>query len=138
MDNLMDILVYLIPVAIFVLSRLFGKSAKTQQKNRKVEAPIEHSNLRDFLLDMEENEKRPMADLFFGQHSEEPRPQPEPTAQNVERQEPKSEIETFAEGEKAIIVDDQEETEKLTPEEKPKFDAREAIIYSTIIERKYC
>lgn len=132
----MDILVYLIPVAIFVLTGLFGKSAKTQQKARKAEMDFEPDNLRRFLQEMSLNDNDEMADPFSGQPAESPKPKPaDPKA---ERQEPKSEIETFAEGEKAIFVENQEETESPEQAETPKFDAREAIIYSTIIERKYC
>lgn len=138
MDNLMDILVYLIPVAIFVLTGVFGKSAKTQPKARKVEMDFEPDNLRRFLQEMSLNDNDEMADPFSGQPAESPSPQPKPAAPKAERQEPKSEIETFAEGEKAVFVENQEETESLEQEETTKFDAREAIIYSTIIERKYC
>lgn len=138
MDNLMDILVYLIPVAIFVLTGLFGKSAKTQQKARRVEMDFEPDNLRRFLQDMSLNDNDETADPFLGQAAENPKPQQKPTVINNNRQEPKSEVETFAEGEKAIFVENQDEAETVEQEEKPKFDAREAIIYSTIIERKYC
>lgn len=131
MDNFMDLVVYLIPIAIFVLSAIFGKDTKSKQKEGRVAKEIEHETLRKLLNDMEAKENRTMPDFFFEEPAVEHQPQPE-------RQEPKSEIETLNEGEKAIIVENQEEPIETEPEEKPKFDVREAIIYSTIIEKKYC
>ena len=121
MDDFSDLLKFILPLVFFVGAAIFGKSNK-QKAQPNNSGQSDFSPFLDLLGD-----ETDMATMPHTIHypEDEQRPQPYET---TEPQQPE-------EGERAIVVESHEVAE---PEpEKPGFDAREAVIYSTILERKY-
>ena len=107
MDSISDWLIYLIPIAIGVGASFIKSPQKQQQAKPKREEP--------------EYKYRSAADVI-------PKP-------NMKKKKKPAAPSMPEEGERAIVT---EETEIIESEaEKIQFDAREAVIYSTILERKY-
>lgn len=107
MDDFADLLKYIIPLAIAIGVSLFKKADKQPEPKPKREEP--------------EYKYRSAADVI-------PKP-------NMKKKKKPAAPSMPEEGERAIV---NEETEIIESEaEKIQFDAREAVIYSTILERKY-
>lgn len=107
MEDFADLLKYIIPLAIAIGVSLFKKTDKQPQAKPKREEP--------------EYKYRSAADVI-----------PEPVMKKKKKPAAPSMPE---EGERAIITEDTEIIENEA--EKIQFDARDAVIYSTILERKY-
>lgn len=124
MDDLGDLLKYIIPFAIFVVSAIFGGKSNKQKRqpddNRVFQPDYDRvaDAYGDGYFDVTES------DNYYQSEPESPM-QPSATAEPMQPEE----------GERAIFVENHDDT--FAESEKTEFDAREAIIYSTILERKY-
>ncbi len=121
MGDLSDLLPVLIPIVIFIISAIAGSA------NKKNKAASTHDNGPDLI------------NIFKSMNIDADttaKPQ-----QAVRKQEPKSTAKnpagTFSEGEKAINTPHSNPPAHNSDDDLPTFDAKTAIIYSTIIERKY-
>lgn len=119
MDDFADLLKFILPLVFFVGAAIFGKSNK-QKTQPNQSGQSDFSSILDMIGDETELDTIPHTVRY---------PEPEPQPYNAPKpQQPE-------EGERAIVVETHENAE---PEpEKIHFDAREAVIYSTILERKY-
>lgn len=109
MDDFADLLKYIVPLAIAIGVSIFKKADKEPEKKVVREEP--------------EYKYRSAADVI-----------PKPDLRKKKK--PASQVPE--EGERAIVTEELETAEIIEAEpEKPVFDAREAVIYSTILERKY-
>lgn len=124
MEDFADLLKYIIPLVIFIGAAIFGKSDK-QKAGSKHGGQSGLNSILDLIEDDVEMSTIPHS----AQYSE----------SDIQSQQPQEQEKTEPmipnEGERAVFV----ETHNDTPAEpeKPDFDARAAIIYSTILERKY-
>lgn len=110
MDSISDWLIYLIPIAIGVGASFIKSPQKQQQAKPKREEPeYKYCSAADVIPKPDMSKKKKKANAA---------PMPE-------------------EGERAIVVDEPTIAEPEAEPEKISFDAREAVIYSTILERKY-
>ena len=121
MEDFADLLKYIVPLAIFIGASIFGKSNK-QKEQPKNATPSAFNAILDLLDDETETANIPHA----VQYSDNDR-QPQPN-QAAEPQQP-------VEGERTVFVESRDDT--VAEPEKFEFDARSAVIYSTILERKY-
>jgi hypothetical protein len=121
MDDFADLLKFIVPLVIFLGAAIFGKSDK-QKAGQK------HTGQSGFnaILDLIDDETE-TADIPHTVHYSNDDRQPQPS-QATEPQQP-------VEGERAVFVESHDDT--VAEPEKPVFDARTAVIYSTILERKY-
>lgn len=111
MDDFADLLKYIVPLAIAIGVSIFKKADKEPEKKVVREEP--------------EYKYRSAADVI-----------PKPDLRKKKKKKPASQV--LEEGERAIVTEEPETAEIIEAEpEKPVFDAREAVIYSTILERKY-
>ena len=108
MDNFADLLKLIIPFAIFVVSAILGRSNKKPEK-----IPVR-----------KENEPK-----YKYRSAEDVIPNP------VMKKKTNPVMTIPEEGERSIFTETPESIE--SEPEKINFDAREAVIYSTILERKY-
>lgn len=124
--DLADILTYLLPLAIFIISIVAGSKDK-RKKTQKiiVDADDDFDQVNFFTQRTNEfANNQPNEEIFTPKNDSKPK---------VEKKaEPQAPI--FEEGEKAIVVD---EKEKIEIEEKSRFDLRSAVIGSAILERKF-
>ena len=140
MDKFIDSVVYLIPIAIFIITGLAGKSSKqskssTQPGSNAGSLPL--IEMAEMLMGenghADSHNRKQQLDM---QQPPVPKKHKNPAKPTMERT---IESPLFAEGERSIVpdLDEKEKNEKETSQ-LPGFDARTAIIHSTIIERKYC
>ena len=121
MEDFADLLKFIVPLVIFLGAAIFGKSDK-QKAGPKQTGQSGFNAILDLLDDETETANIP----HTVQYSDNDR-QPQPS-QAAEPQQP-------VEGERAVFVESRDDT--VAEPEKPEFDARTAVIYSTILERKY-
>lgn len=133
MDKFTDFLVYLIPIVIFIASSVFGGQKKKLQQPQRKPASQQDADINtwfDLIAGGEENENHipePAA------ASEKPSEEPVHAFESAENAETVPE-----EGVQAITVEQHDDDLENSTAGIPDFDARAAIIYSSIIERKYC
>ena len=123
MEDFADLLKYIIPLVIFMGAAIFGKSDK-QKAGSKHSGQSGLNSILDLLEDDAEMSTIPHS----AQYSES-------NIQSQPQEQEKTEPMVPNEGERAVFVETHNDT--AAEPEKPDFDARAAIIYSTIIERKY-
>lgn len=124
MDDLGDLLKYIIPFAIFVVSAIFGGKSnkqKHQSDGKRVFQP-DYDRVANAYGDGYFSVTE--SDDYYQNEPESPM-QPSETTEPMQPEE----------GERAIFVETH--NDNTAESEKPEFDAREAVIYSTILERKY-
>lgn len=122
MEDFADLLKFIVPLVIFIGAAVFGKSNK-----QKAHSDAGHSALNSILdlLDDESDTDTAPHTTHYSYNNRQPQSyeEPEPTMPE--------------EGVRSFFVDTPQTVESEPEPEKPDFDAREAMIYSTILERKY-
>ena len=122
MDDFADLLKFIVPLVIFIGATIFGKSNKQKAQPKQANSSS-FSSILD-LIDDETDMPTVPHTVHYPDVDLQPQPQQAATPQQP------------VEGERSIFVENHN-TPDIEPE-KNEFDAREAIIYSTILERKYC
>ena len=122
MDDFADLLKFIVPLVIFIGASIFGKSNKQK-------AQPTHTGHSDFsqILDLlgGETDMGTIPHTVHYQENEQPQQTATPEPAMPE------------EGVRSVFAEASQATEPEPVHEKPEFDAREAVIYSTILERKY-
>ena len=126
MDDFADLLTFIVPLVIFIGAAIFGKSNKQKEQPNNAFGAI--MDLLDDTVEPKREEPeykyRSAADVI-------PKP-------DMSKKKKKANAAPMPEeGERAIVVDEPTIAEPEAEPEKISFDAREAVIYSTILERKY-
>jgi hypothetical protein len=148
MDNFSELLKYIVPLVIFILSAAFGgkndKRKKTGQAHKQsLKSSIDR--VIDDLLDQPNEPSRPAA-TQPAYHAE-----PKPKQKKPKPSKKSASVKLPNEGERAIVTDTNQKAaayaelfadienkaENETQHETIEFDARKAVIYSTILDRKY-
>ena len=119
MDDFVDLLKYIIPLAVLILSAIFKKSEKQQKPDQRQRQT--YSSVNDMLNDNRAYREEPEYEYYNTDEDEE---QPGFSEELIPE-----------EGVRSIFAEEHETAPAES--EKPEFDAREAVIYSTILERKY-
>lgn len=125
--DLADILTYLLPLAIFIISIVAGSKDK-RKKTQKiiVDADDDFDQVNFFTQRTNEfANNQPNEEIFTPKNDSKPK---------VEKKAEPQSAPIFEEGEKAIFV---EENEKIETAEKTEFDLRSAVIASAILEQKF-
>lgn len=130
MDKFTDFLVYLIPIVIFIASSVFSKQKEKAQQRPAPQQDIDISKWFDIVVGGEEKE-----DCM-----PEPAVAPEKTFEGPQYvfESAENDETVHEEGVQAITVEHYDDDSEKDTAGISDFDARTAIIYSTIIDRKYC
>ncbi len=125
--DLTDILTYLLPLAIFVISIIAGSGNK-HKKSRNINIVDDDDFDQVNFFTQRANERvnnQYEAEMFSAKNEAKPQADKKAKQQSAP---------IFEEGEKAIFV---KEDEKVETDEKSSFDLRTAVISSAILERKF-
>ena len=128
MDDFADLLKYIVPLVIFIGAAIFGKSNKQKEQPKNAFGAI-----MDLLDDTVETKPKREEPEYKYRSAADVIPKPDMTKKKKKA----NAAPMPEEGERAIVVDEPTIVEPEAEPEKISFDAREAVIYSTILERKY-
>lgn len=132
MDDFADLLKYIVPLVIFIGAAIFGKSNK-QKEQPKNAATSAFGAIMDLLDDTVETKPKREEPEYKYRSAADVIPKPD-----MSKKKKKANAAPMPEeGERAIVVGEPTIAEPEAEPEKISFDAREAVIYSTILERKY-
>ena len=122
MDDLVDLLKFIVPLVIFVGAAVFGKSNKQKAQSDAGQSAL--SSIFDFSEDELDTDTVPHT-VQYSDNDRQSHPYEE------------SEPPMPEEGVRSVFNETPQAVEAEPDAEKIGFDAREAVIYSTILERKY-
>lgn len=122
MDDYADLLKFIVPLVVFIGAAVFGKSNKQKANSDAGQSAL--SAILDFIDDESDTGAVPHA-VHYSNTDRQSHPNEEPVPSMPE------------EGVRSVFNEAPQTVEPEPDAEKFEFDAREAVIYSTILERKY-